>query len=280
MRKLEILAGGSGMLLNVLAKGFPLVPEYAFRLALKKKDIKVNGIRVSENIKVMAGDALTVFTDVMDREIPIVYEDQDWLLVNKPAGMNTDRNVKTSLSLLDWAISRNQSEAEPVLVHRLDNRTSGLVLLAKGDNNAENIKKMLRLGQISKTYICLVLGKPQPAEQICHAWLSKDAKQARVTISHNQSQGAKEICTGYRIMEAGAVSRLEVRLFTGRTHQIRAHMAFLGHPVIGDEVYGNRKVNQRLSANRLMLCASGLSFPKNPLLNSLSGQSFHITPPF
>lgn len=280
VRKLEEVARQGGTLLNVLSKAFPLLPGFALRKALKNRDIKVNDTRVSQNVQVQAGDKLLLYTDVADIEIPVVYEDMDCLILNKPQGINTDEHHQAGLTLIQWAALRSREGEAPQLVHRLDNQTSGLLIVAKGEENANKLKAAFSQGVISKAYDCIVWGEPTPAQKTCHAWLQKDAKHAKVAISLVEKQGAKPITTAYQVLMGGSMSRLQVHLVTGRTHQIRAHLAFLGHPVMGDEVYGNRQANRQMGIKRLMLCATNLSFPKGFELQGLAGKQFQIAPPF
>ena len=115
---------------------------------------------------------------------------------------------------------------------------------------------------------------------LCRAWLVKDAAAARVTIFDHEVPESKPIATAYETLESGPVSRVRVELITGRTHQIRAHMASLGHPLLGDDVYGDRAFNRVQKARRLMLCATRLTLHTDGKLPALEGKTFAIPCPF
>ena len=280
MRQHRVVATEAGLLLNVLARELPLLPERAFREALKKRDVVINGVRASENARVSPGDEVLLYTLHELAEIPVLYEDGQLLIVNKPAGVNTDGNARSGFSLLAWAAGRSEGTYAPQLVHRLDNRTSGLVVLAKDMGTAELLTSALRGHRIEKVYQCLVRGVITPPDATVSAWLVKDAMRARVDIYPGSRPGAKRIVTQYSTLYSGETSRLRVVLHTGRTHQIRAHLAFLGHPVIGDDLYGDREFNRTHGRKGLMLCACELAFPEGFEVSCLGGRRFYINPPF
>jgi 23S rRNA-/tRNA-specific pseudouridylate synthase len=120
--------------------------------------------------------------------------------------------------------------------------------------------------------------KPPKAE--CRAWLVKDARRAKVRVTDRPEPDARPIVTGYEVLESGPVSRLRVHLVTGRTHQIRAHLAALGHPLLGDDLYGDREFNRRDKARSLKLCAVSLTLDTGGRLPALDGRTFTIEPPF
>lgn len=280
MRKISLVVHGTESLLRAIDRECPLLPAGAVNDALKRRDIKVNGERVSANIKVRDGDTITLYTSAGNQEIPIIYEDADCMIVNKPAGVNSDENSRSGFSLISWARQREQGQDQAELVHRLDNRTSGLMLIAKRHEAAVLLKGMMKDQTIAKQYVCLVRGCPEPPEARMAAWLKKDAKNARVSVFPMEVKDGKPIVTEYRVLEPGRFSRLQVTLHTGRTHQIRAHLAFLGYPVLGDDVYGDREANRLYRARQLKLCANGLGFGANCPVEGLRNRVFRIEAPF
>jgi len=280
MNTFTVTAREGGTVLSAFRRELPLLPERALREALARRDVLVNGARVRLNGKVAAGDTLTVYTPERPLDIPVVHEDARCLVVDKPAGVNTDENARGGFSLLFWAKERAAGRYEPLLVHRLDNQTGGLVILAKDPGSAAILEAAFRGRAVEKRYECLVKGTPRPASGVFSAWLSKDARAARVEIFGKERPGVREIVTEYRTLLAGEVARLSVLLHTGRTHQIRAHLAFLGHPVLGDDLYGDRAFNRAHRARGLKLCAVELAFPSGSGVEWLSGLRLTARAPF
>ena len=167
---------GKDTLAKSLRRALPLLPEHAIWEALRKRDVLVNGVRASGNTRVKAGDEVIIYTPHGMREIPIVYEDEHCLIVNKPAGVNTDRNAGGGLSLITWAQQHAGELYTPVLCHRLDNQTSGLCLMAKDEASGTAAKKAFKDREVIKLYECLVRGTPRPPEGVLRAWLEKNAK--------------------------------------------------------------------------------------------------------
>jgi len=142
------------------------------------------------------------------------------------------------------------------------------------------MQEAFRQHRVYKEYTCLVLGIPKPEHAVLHHFLIKDAKHANVRVTSRNELSAKPIVTEYFVLKSGEYSRLRIRLHTGRTHQIRAHMAFIGHPLLGDDQYGDREANKYFKARKLMLCSSGLSFDLTGRMSYLNKKTFTCQPSF
>ena len=274
----------AGLLLRRLLPG---LPESTLRRVFSARDVKLDGVRISRDTCVRAGQTLCVYLpDSAEPEsfLRVVYEDEDVLLVNKPTGISVEPDDPGSVSLAELCrmhVTAQQSSASaPAACHRLDNKTCGLCLFAKNERALEILRDAFRDRTIEKYYVCLVRGIMKPPAAVCSAFLLKDAQNARVAILDQSVPGARPIMTGYETLENGAVSRLRVHLITGRTHQIRAHLAALGHPVLGDDLYGDHDFNRAQKARSLKLCASSLTLFTGGRLPQLEGKTFEIQPPF
>lgn len=269
----------------------PELPESAIRKIFTDRDVKLDGKRVSRDQAVQPGQALKVYVPDAysadpSSELPldVVYEDENVLLVNKRAGVSVESDARGGITLTDLCaeyVKRTNPEAFlPAACHRLDNRTCGLCLFAKNGQSLEILQDVFRRRTLEKYYVCLVRGIMKPPSAVCKAWLVKDARRAVVRITDRPEADAKPIETGYETLESGPVSRLRVHLITGRTHQIRAHLAALGHPVLGDDLYGDRNFNRREKARSLKLCAVSLTLDTGGRLSQLDGRTFSVSPPF
>lgn len=288
-------AGQDGMmLLRLLAQMAPDLPQWALRDALRKRDVRVDGERVGSDVRVREGQEIRAYFPkaALERQaearpdLPIVYEDEHILLVNKPQGLpsqNEDRPTAGD-SALTRAIAYRRSVGDQTdcvrLCHRLDVQTGGLLLFTKDDDAYEAAIQAFSERTLDKFYTCRVKGCPAKREAVLHAYLRKDAQIARVSVTDYPARGAQEIVTGYRVLEAGDFARLEVKLMTGRTHQIRAHLAHIGHPILGDDKYGDRALNRELGLRRQQLWATRLVFHAGGALAYLDGRSFEVPCPF
>lgn len=248
--------------------------------ALRKKDVRINGKRISDNTTIFTGDEITIY--ISDEllyghsfNFETIYEDENILLVDKPSGIEvTGNNSLTSI------LSKKYSYISPC--HRLDRNTSGIVLFAKNEISLEILLEKFKNHEIEKHYVCLVYGIPQKASDTLHSYLFKDSKKSLVYISDTKKSGYLDIITSYKIISKNVdnnTSLLDINLLTGRTHQIRAHLAHIGHPIIGDGKYGINEINKKFNAKTQKLCSYSLKFNfnnNNGILDYLNGKKFNI----
>ncbi len=254
---------------------FSLLPERVIRDAFSARDVKLDGQRCAKDAMVKPGAEVTLYTPY-EAVLPVVYEDESLLAVDKPAGVGCDEDMYGSVTVKDWAAIYAKGRYEPRLCHRLDTQTSGLILLAKSERAEAAIRRMFAEHLGVKRYVCLVRGTPSPARAACEAWLVKDAKRSAVRILRHEAPEAKQIVTAYETLRVGDISLLRVTLHTGRTHQIRAHMAYLGYPLLGDDQYGDREFNRKYKAGRLMLRSVELTIDTQGDLSECDGLTLSV----
>ena len=219
-----------------------------------------------------------------------VYEDAQVLVAQKPAGLlvQDEAGVQADTFLnraRRYLYEKGVPEADALqLCHRLDTGTSGLVIFAKTPAALEQMAELIRTRAVRKEYLCVTLGAPvPPAAELC-AYLVKDAKRGMVRVTHARERGAKEIVTRYETLcTSGALALLRVQLVTGRTHQIRAHLASIGCPILGDSKYGSTQANRARHFKYQALCAHSLHFPamkKESPCAGLSGKTLFAEEPW
>ncbi|MBR5108887.1 MAG: RluA family pseudouridine synthase [Clostridia bacterium] len=263
-----------------ISLAFSLLPDAVARDAFAERDVKADGKRVGRDTAVLPGQRIRLYTDYAC-DLPIVYEDGHILLLNKPSGITCDTDEWGGMTVLSLISARADGAYVPRLCHRLDHQTSGLLLLCKDGESEAVLREAFRERALEKIYQCLVRGEMRPPKDVKEAYLVKDAQRAMVRVVTHATPGALSIATQYETMcFDGDISRLRVTLLTGRTHQIRAHMAFLSHPILGDDKYGDRAFNKRFKTTSLRLCATELTLHTEGCLAYLEGKRFSVEPPF
>ena len=289
--------------LSKAVKGLPMSMMYK---SIRTKKIKVNRKRTEQNYVLCEGDEIQLFIrdeffdnpekddGALSRITPklnIVYEDDNIMLLNKRPGVlvhEDDEGGENTLIMHikayllgkgEYDPKREQSFA-PALCNRIDRNTGGIVIAAKNAEALRDMNAKIKAGQIQKHYLCLIHGVPPKNTDKIKAYLKKNSKDNTVQVRDKYFDGAKEIITGYTVLERrGKESLLEVRLYTGRTHQIRAHMAHIGCPLVGDGKYGVNRADRQNGFKYQALYAYKLIFPKTGEANSLSyleGREFSL----
>ena len=288
-----------------LSKTYPNLKTTLVCKLLRKKRIKLNGAKSEPNVILKEGDVLRFYLsdDLLAKEprkleffeisaeINAIYEDENILLIDKPAGLvvheDNDNSADTLIDrVLKYLYQKGEYDPDlensfvPALVNRIDRNTSGIVIAAKNAEALRILNQKVRDREIQKLYLCAVVGTPKPDSATLTAYLKKLPDENRVIISDKKLDGFLTIRTKYHVTKSsGELSLVEVDLLTGRTHQIRAHFAHIGCPLLGDEKYGDSAVNKRYRVKKQALCSYKLKFRFTTdagILNYLNGKEFTI----
>ena len=307
MRELTIGKNDAGQRVDrFVSQALPLLPPALLQKYLRLKRIKVNGGRAQRDQRLQEGDVLqlyindeffdkpredNLFLTLFRPSLDIVYEDENLMLLNKRPGLvvhaDETEKVNTLINHIqaylyqkrEWN-PRWENAFTPALCNRIDRNTGGIVIAAKNAETLRIINQKIRDREIDKRYLCITVGAPRPPQGEVSCFLLKDEKKKQVAVYHRPVPGGKTAVTRYRTLETrGELSLLEVELLTGRTHQIRATMADLGCPLLGDGKYGDGQVNRRYGETRQALYSYRLTFdfPTDAgLLSYLRGRSFQV----
>ena len=306
MKEVIIKKNDAGQRLDkFLVKAFDL-PQSLLYKSIRTKKIKRNRKRTEASVILEEGDSLQLFLapsffGEKSNDCPlgdirvnlsVIYEDENILLVNKPAGVSVHEDEDTKNNTLivhiqaylyqkgEYNPLEEQSFA-PALCNRIDRNTSGIVICAKTAEALRIMNEKIKERELDKFYLCVVHGIPEEKSATLYGYLIKDEKTKQVRVfDKNPPRGAKEIRTRYQVIaKKENMALLEVELLTGRTHQIRAHLAHIGHPLLVDGKYGQNKEDRQRGYKYQALCSYRLRFSfrtDGGILSYLDGREFSI----
>lgn len=287
MKVLTVKPNDAGQRMDkFLTKSLPNLPQSLLYKYIRLKRIKRNGKRVQISDRLQTGDIIELYINDEFFEKPkpqydflraaktldILYEDENLLLLNKKVGLLSHPDETEYCDTLITRVKRylyekgeyNPDEEQsftPSLVNRIDRNTCGIVMAAKNAEALRLLNAIVKSRQIHKMYLCVVHGKPPRKEDTLEGYLVKDEKKNKVTVLQRKQGDAKEIRTHYRVLDSYRdLSLLEIELLTGRTHQIRAHLASVGCPLLGDGKYGTNALNKSYGYKKQFLCSYRLTF--------------------
>lgn len=273
MQELHVTENEAGQRLDkLLAKFLNQAPKSFLYKMMRKKNIVLNGKKCTGNEKLKQGDSIKLFFSdetiekfsagtyaIPKKEkinmLPIIYEDEQILLMNKPVGVLSQKAKDSDVSaveiLINYLMETDQLSKEqfrtfhPSICNRLDRNTSGILVAGKTLPALQEMNRFFKERTIAKYYRCLVKGRVIKSEDYIKGYLVKDQKTNKVSITKKKTEEGVPIETEYCVIQSNdEVSLLEVHLITGKTHQIRAHLASIGHPIIGDYKYGDKQINE------------------------------------
>ena len=307
MKELTVKPNDAGQRLDrFVGKAVPLLPESLLQKYIRLKRIKLNGKGAKRDARLSVGDTLQLYINdeffekpreensylkVGTPRLTVVYEDENILLADKKPGVlchsagvwdyNTlIANIQAYLAQKGEWKPREENSFAPALCNRIDRNTGGIVIAAKNAEALRILNDKIRDREIEKFYLCAVQGRPKPPEGRLENYLFKDAQKNQVFVKQKPEPGAKTAVTEYKLLRSkGALSLVECRLLTGRTHQIRVQMAHAGWPLLGDGKYGRERFNRDFDEKGQALYSYKLrfDFPTDAgILNYLRGREFTV----
>lgn len=305
MRQLTVEKNDSGQRLDkFLLKKFKTMPKAMAYMYIRKKCIKINGKKATGEVMLKENDVLTFyikdeFFDNIKEDnyeflkaparLNIIYEDENIILLDKKPGVicHQDKSFHFDCLLLrlqHYLYEKGEYDPKkentftPALANRIDRNTGGIVIGAKNSEALRVINQKIRDRELHKFYLCLLINEPKRKEAVLKDYLIKNEKTNKVTVLKKNTDNSKEIVTEYKVVQsANNLTLCEVELHTGRTHQIRAHMASIHCPILGDNKYGDKKVNSKYKLNKQCLYSYKLCFDFKTdagCLNYLNGKNF------
>lgn len=308
MKTITVNNNDSGRRLDsFIKKCIPRLPEPLIYKYIREKKIKLNGKRCAFDTRLIENDVIQLYIKdeffcsdnggllnftKADKPIRIIYEDENILLLNKPAGLlsHPDENEYNDTAITRIMrylyekgeyVPQNENSFVPALANRIDRNTTGIIIAAKNAQALRILNEKIKNRELRKLYLCVCIGEFGEKSGILTGFLEKNKKNNLVFISKNKSAKSKEISTAYKVLDYNnGLSLVEAELLTGRTHQIRAHFASVGHPLLGDGKYGRNAINKKYgSYKKQFLCSYKLVFDfKSDAgeLGYLNGRAFEI----
>ena len=306
MKEFTVTKNDAGLRLDkFIVKVCPTLPSSLMFKYIRTKRIKINGKRGEISTRLNVGDVVSAyindefFVEVKPKysfltapaAVDVVYEDENILLVDKKQGVlvHPDKNEYTN-TLIDriqhYLYKKgeydpaNENSFAPALANRIDRNTGGIVIAAKNAESLRILCDKIKYREMDKRYLAVVHGVPKKKSDTLEGFLEKNENKNQVYLKTNKTDAAKTIKTKYRVLESkNNLSLVEIELLTGRTHQIRAHMASIGHPLLGEGKYNKSKDDRKMGFDKQALYSYSLKFDfktDGGILNYLNGKRFTV----